>query len=148
MKTYVKIEFNNEIIDKKFDTLDDAVFYVEMKYNADKNDILNIYVYYDDDVAIEHQASTRNPYSGDLIYYSWGIYGENFFEGSDRVYNSEILAECINSEEETIKIAETIRDKFEKFDRVTIASYAQSVWESFGYSHTEITIYERGESND
>lgn len=148
MKTYVKIKLNNKFITTKFNTIDYAVQYVEQHFEADENDVLDIYVYNNDDIAIEHQECTRNPYSGDFIYYAWGIYGENYFDDSKVVFDSESLIECINSEEEARELVETIKDKFSKFDRVTIASYSQTISENVGDLGEEIVVYERGESND
>lgn len=139
-KTYVKVKFNNKFIDQKFDTIDEAVAYAEQHHEADEDDVLDIYVY-SDDGSYEHQESSRNPHSGDFIYYAWGIFGENFFDDSQRVSDSEILAECINSEEEARELAETIRDKFDKFDRVTIASYSQTTSENVGDLGEKIVIY-------
>lgn len=53
----------------------------------------------------------------------------------------KLNSEFINSEEEARELAETIRDKFDRFDRVTIASYSQTTSENVGDLGKEIVIY-------
>lgn len=144
-KTYVKIAFNSETIGQKFETIDDAVAYAEQHHETDENDILKIYVYNTDGELCDRQECSRNPYSGDFVYYAWGVYGENFFDDSHRVSDSEIFADGINSEQDAREIAETFRNKFKKFDRVTIANYSQTVNENIGDLGEEIVIYDENE---
>lgn len=149
MNTYVTINLNGQAIDKKFDTIDSAVdfaencdlAYVKAMYEEEsENDVLEIDVYDSENNLLEWQTSKRNPYSGDFEYFTWGIFGYNINEYG-KATDSETLAELINSEEEARKIAETIKDKFSKFDEVCIESYLQTISENIGDVGESYIIY-------
>ena len=145
MKTYVTIELNEETIDTKFDTIDEAVYYAEQHKEDIDTDVLEIDVYDSENNLLEWQTSKRNPYSGDFMYNTWGIFGYNVNEGG-KVTNSETLYELINSEAEAREIAENIKDKFSRFDRVCIESYLQTISENIGDVDKSYIIY--GENPD
>ena len=139
MKTYVTIELNGQAIDKKFDTIDDAVEYAEQHKKDVETDTLEINVYDTEGEMLEYQTSKRNPYSGDFEYYTWGIFGYNVNEDG-KVTDNETLAELINSEKEAREIAD-IKDKFSKFDKVCIESYLQKISENIGDVGKSYIIY-------
>ena len=142
MKTYVTIELNGQAIDKKFDTIDDAVGYAEQHKKDVETDTLEINVYDTEGEMLEYQTSKRNPYSGDFEYYTWGIFGRDFDKESGRCTDSEILEELINSEEEAREIAEKLhKDKFSRFDTVSIESYLQTIDENIGDVGKSYIIY-------
>lgn len=131
MKTYVKIELNGELIDEKFDTIDDAVMYAERHGENADTDVLEIDVYDIEDNLLEWQTSERNYNSGDFVYNTWGIFGYTVNEVG-KVTDNENLVMLINSEAEARERAENIKDKFSRFDRVCIESYSQTISENIG----------------
>lgn len=145
MKTYVRITLNEKTIDTKFDTIDEAVGYAERHKEDIDTDVLEIDVYDSENNLLEWQTSERNPCSGDFMYNTWGIFGYNVNEGG-KVTDSETLSELINSEAEAREIAENIKDKFSRFDRVCIESYLQTTSENIGDVDKSYVIY--GENSD
>lgn len=147
MKTYVTIELNDKTI-MSFDTIDEAVEYAERlkEYIETDAETLEISVYDTENKMLEYQTSKFNAHSGHFEYCTWGIFGYDIDEESGKCTNCEILESLINSEAEARKIAETIKDKFSRFDRVCIEWYLQSIDENIGDVGASYIIY--GENPD
>ena len=108
MKTFVELN-----ADLRFDTIEDAIIEAENQ----ELEIAEIDVYAEDGTYLESQTATRNPYSGDLVYTTWGVFAvtfnmEIFEEG--KIADMEILAEQINSLEEAYEIAEKFKAEMGK----------------------------------
>lgn len=72
MNTYVELKGD----DRKFDTIGDAIEEAERQ----QLDTADIYVYSEDGELLEWQTTERNPYSGDLVYSTWGVFKAAFYE--------------------------------------------------------------------
>lgn len=112
MKTYVELKNN----DRKFDTIEDAIQEAENQ----QLETADIEVYSEDGELLEWQTAERNPYSGDLVYSTWGVFG------------CDILREQINSRKEAIDIALELMDY-----GVYIQDYSQTLSENIGDSRNE-----------
>lgn len=67
MKTYITIDN----VDRKFDTIRDAVQYAEDNF-GDEIESFEINIYSNGEY-IEYQTVERNPYSGNFVYAAWGF---------------------------------------------------------------------------
>lgn len=133
MNTYVELKG----FDNKFDTIDDAIQFAEDK----QLETAEIFVFSEDGDILESQECERNPHSGDLVYYTWGVFGYTFYEENAEIESSDILAEDINSEEEAREIADTLKEKFGRYNKVTIAHCGTTLSEYTGDTDEEFEIY-------
>lgn len=122
MKTFVELN-----ADLRFDTIEEAIIEAENQ----ELEIAEIDVYAEDGTYLESETATRNPYSGDLVYTTWGVFAvtfnmEMFEEG--KIADMEILAEQINSLEEAYEIAEKF--KAETGKDICIQAYTQTISEN------------------
>lgn len=131
--TYVTIDN----LDERYEDIDSAI------EAADKMQLetVTINVYDQNGNLLESQDCERNPNSGDLVYTTWGIFGYRYFEGSDEIETSDGLSGSINSKEEAMAEAETIRDRFCRYDLVKLEAYTQTLSENIGDVTESIEVY-------
>lgn len=123
MKTYVELKNDN----RKFDTIEDAIQEAENQ----QLETADIEVYSEDGELLEWQTAERNPYSGDLVYSTWGVFRGDI-DDDGKLVASEILREQINSRKEAIDIALELMDY-----GVYIQDYSQTLSENIGDSRNE-----------
>lgn len=123
MNTYVELKGD----DRKFDTIGDAIEEAERQ----QLDTADIYVYSEDGELLEWQIAERNPYSGDLVYSTWGVFKAAFHEDGS-LSGTDILAEMINNRKEAIETALKLMDY-----GVFIQDYSQTLSENIGDSRNE-----------
>lgn len=117
MKTYVEIENCAE----KFATINDAVEEAERR----RLDTCGIWVFNaETGEMLETQEASRNSNSDDLVYSTWGVFKEEYYDDGE-VMNTEILRDEINSEAEALEIAQQIGDS-----NVYIQAYTQTLSEN------------------
>lgn len=133
MNTYVTIDN----LDERYADIDSAI---EAAENM-QLEMVTINVYDQNGNLLESQDCERNPNSGDLVYTTWGIFGYRYFEGSDEIETSDGLSGSINSKEEAMAEAETMRDRFCRYDLVKAEAYTQTLSENIGDITESIEVY-------
>lgn len=136
MKTYVTIDN----LEKHYADIDDAV------QAAEEMGLETIVIYVSDESGeiLYSQNCERDPRTREFVYYAWGIIGYTYYEDSDCIECTEILAEGINSKEEALEKAKEIQDQFISYDVVKAESYSQTISENIGDVCEAITIYKQG----
>lgn len=132
-KTYVTIDD----LEKHYTNIDDAV------QAAEEMGLESMVIYVGDESGeiLYSQNCERNPRTREFVYYAWGIIGYTYYEDSNCIECTEILAEGINSKEEALEKAKEIQDQFTSYDVVRAESYSQTVSENIGEISESITVY-------
>ena len=132
MNTYVELK----CFDNKFGTIEDAIQFAEDK----ELETAEIFIFSEDGTILESQDCGRTSDDEALIYYTWGIFGY-CYSNTGKIEDYDILSEYIDSEKQAREIAETLKEKIERYDVVTIEHYSQTLSENIGDVDEKFEIY-------
>lgn len=121
MKTYITIDN----VDRKFDTIRDAVQYAEDNFD-DEIESFEMDVYSENGEHIDNQTVERNPYSNQFVYAAWGFGVSKWNDNEYDWYGDEF-----DTLEQLLENEDYVAAK-EKGYGLRVEKYTQTVYENIG----------------
>ena len=121
MKTYITIDN----VDRKFDTIRDAVQYAEDNFD-DEIESFEMDVYSENGEHIDNQTVERNPYSNQFVYAAWGFGVSKWNDNEYDWYEDEF-----DTLEQLLENEDYVAAKEKGYD-LRVEKYTQTVDENIG----------------